>query len=178
MLWRGPKINVRSADLRDDNVIKLTEEGEPAMLTAFIAVFIIQSVPPSSGIPKSAPCPNGRSECCPWEREWWHDNPEAALKDGDTVEIAGLMHVRRSGGWFPQSSANPFEDLTARSGPGRHELVARVAGSPYRRVYATGRGCHRARSAIVASTRQAEAEAQARGIILGGGSAPVCIPLD
>jgi len=151
----------------------------PAMLTAFIVALVVQPVPTSSGIPTSALCPNGRNEGCPSETEWWHNDPEAAFKEGDTIKIAGLVHTRRSGGWVRQSSANPFEDpIPAWSGPGRHELVARVAGSPYRRVYATGRQCHRARSAIVASTRQAEAEARTRGIMLSVGFAPVCIPID
>src|SRR3712207_6224456 len=98
------------------------------MLTAFIAVAVVQSVPTSAGSPTSAPDSNGRVECCLSEREWWHGDPQATPKDGDTIEIAGLVHVRRSGGWFRESPAIPLEDLADRTGPGRHELVARVAG--------------------------------------------------
>ena len=148
------------------------------MLTAIIVAFLIQPDPTSSGIPNSAPDQTGRGECCLLEREWWHGAPESAAKDGDTIEIAGLVHVRRSGAWFRESSAIPMDDFTGRSGPGRHELVARVAGSLYRRVYESGRQCHRARSVIVASTRQSEAETRARDIMLASGSAPVCIPID
>jgi hypothetical protein len=148
------------------------------MLIALIMVFVTQSVPTSSGILQSAPCPTDQDEYCPSGREWWHSDPEVAFKDGDTLAIAGLTHVRRNGSWIRDSSAIPIEDLTDRSGPGRHELVARVEGSLYRRVYATGRQCHRARSVIVASARQAEGEARTRGSMLGGGSTPVCIPID
>ncbi len=149
------------------------------MLASFIVALVIQSVPVPPGMPNSAPCPDGGSECSAPETEWWHNGPDAAFKEGDTIKIAGLVHARRSGAWVLQSSATIFEDpIPARSGPGRHELVARIAGSPYRRIYATGRQCHRARSVIVASTRQAEAEAGTRGTIPGAGFAPLCIPID
>jgi hypothetical protein len=148
------------------------------MLTALFVTLALQSVLSSPAIPQSTPCSDNRDESCQWAGEWWHSETEAPFRDGDTVEIAGLTHVRRSGGWFREAAAIPLEDLTHRAGPGRHELVARVVGSIYRRVYATSRQCHRARSVIVASTRQAEGEAPARSINPEDSSAAVCIPID
>lgn len=75
----------------------------------------------------AAPCPAGQTECKPWEREWWRNDPIA--------------------------EPNPFDKYDPkpkpeRLGPGPHTLVISDRDGMTRIDYATGAKCQRARDEI------------------------------